>query len=663
MKRVTLILILISIITNCSFAQNDTVIIEKSQDKVIIGGQLYFVHIVKKGETLFSLSNAYEVTQKEIATENPEIFLGLQPGQALKIPAKVIKDDENKISNTDFIYHRVKRKQTVYSLSKKYNVTQADIFACNPGSRYGINENQIIKIPKSKEVVDAINQFKVNEPLYDTLKTEDQYIYHKVVKDDTEFSIKRLYAINKDILYEHNPFLNEGLKLGQTLKIPMVIGEESSTVLIRSDEELNDTIIFDKRDFIAYSDSIQNTDCNRLTFQREPFQVALLLPLYLEKNDEEFYVDSSEVDDFGKKIYEKIYYEPFYVYPGSKAFVEFYEGFLMAVDSLKQRGLSINLHVYDTQNDTARIKEIISFPEFENTNLIIGPIYNQEVKVVSEFSREHQIKMISPLSDNLTLVNENPYLFQVYPSYISQIDEFANFVSGFSDKNIILVHNADSMGYSNIQMIKEKIFKNLSVDTLVNNIQFKEVAFIDSINVLEHALSEEIENVFIVPSNEEAFVTDVITNLNTLKTYGHDVRVIGLSRWQRFRNIDPEYYFNLDLCIAAPFFIDYHDKDVKKFVLRYRETFKTEPDQMAVHGYDVGLYFLSALMNYGNYFGECIYNHKVDLLQANYKFVKWYRQSGYENIGVDIIKYYEGYNIYRIDGIEPESKIELQKPE
>jgi len=185
-KRVTLIF-LISILATCSFAQNDTVIIEKSKDKVIIGGHLYYVHIVKKGETLFSLSNVYGVTQKEIATENPEIFLGLQIGQALKIPAKDLEEDENKILSTDFIYHRVKRKQTVYSLSKKYNVTQADIFACNPGSRYGINENQIIKIPKSKEVVDAIQQFMVDKTVTDTLKTEDKYIYHKVEKGDTEY--------------------------------------------------------------------------------------------------------------------------------------------------------------------------------------------------------------------------------------------------------------------------------------------------------------------------------------------------------------------------------------------------------------------------------------------------------------------------------------------
>ena len=99
MKRVTLILILFSIIINYSFAQSDTVIVEKSKDKVIIGGQVYYVHIVKKGETLFSLSNAYNITQKEIAKENPEIFLGLQIGQALKIPYINI---DNEIPKRDY---------------------------------------------------------------------------------------------------------------------------------------------------------------------------------------------------------------------------------------------------------------------------------------------------------------------------------------------------------------------------------------------------------------------------------------------------------------------------------------------------------------------------------------------------------------------------------
>lgn len=651
MRRITLILIVLSALFVQSFAQNDTLTIKTSTDKVVIGGQAYYVHIVKKGETLFSLSKAYNVSQKDIAKENPDIFLGLQIGQALKIPVSELQGEE-KVRSTDFNYHRVKKGQTLYSLSRKYNVSQEDIIACNPEVNYGIKVDQIIKIPKSKKVVEAIKS-PVNRKLKDTVEVTRNFIYHKVQPKETIFSLTRTYEINEDLLLEHNPYLSEGLKVGQVLKIPNVEEEiDEATVLIKTEADFVDSVIYEKRGRLAYSDSFEITECRKLTKpQREPYQIAVMLPLYLEKNDEEFYIDSSKYDDNGKKIYEKIYYGRFHIHNRSIPFVEFYEGLLLAVESLKKQGLSLNIHVYDTQNDTARIKEILGFPELAYMDLIIGPVYNHEIRLVSEYSKKHRIKMVSPLTDNLRLVDENPFLFQVKPSHNAQINEFAKYVAEFGDKNIILVHNGDSLGYSNIEMVKNKIFANLSVDTLVNNIQFKEVVFADSIFVLEHALNEDVENVFIIPSNEEAFVTNVVTKLNTLKAFGHEVKVVGLSRWQRFRNVDPEYFFNLDLCIVAPFFVDYHHEDVKNFVLKYRETYKTEPNQMAIHAYDVGLYFLSALKDYGESFDQCIYNYHIDLLQADYRFVKWYPDSGFENVNVDILKYYDGYNIVRINEI------------
>jgi len=628
------------------FAQPDTLKIEKSNDKVIIGGQVYYVHIVKQGETLYSISNAYGVSQKEIAKENPEIFLGLIIGQALKIPlVKPENENDEQVENDNFIYHKVKKGHTLYSLSRKYNVSQEEIIRHNPTVRYGINIDQIIKIPKTNYQNEEVSIPKT-QTLTDTIKISDQYLYHEVKSKETIYSLVRVYHISEELLYDLNPFLSDGLKVGQILKIPKVHGAEDGFVFEDITAQVKDTVVYERRNQLAYSDSIVFSQCDSLRRKQvNPFNVAVLLPLYIEHSEQEFYIDSSKVNEFGKKIYETIYRAPNYIYPRAINYVEFYEGILLAVDSLKKQGFSVNLHVFDTDGDTNKVNEILRQPKMKNLDLIIGPVYSNEVEIVSNFSLKHRIKMVSPFSDNMLLLEKNPFLFQVSPSFSSQFDKLAQFSSDYKNKNIVLLHNIDSGQYESISLLKEKLFNYYSLDTSIRDLQFKEVHFSDSIHVIEHALTKNNENIIIVPSNDQAFVSLVISNLNSLVSKGYSIKTFGMSRWYRFDNVDPEYFYNLATHLVVPFYIDYKDQKVKDFILKYRYLFKSEPDQYVMHGFDVSMYFLTALQKYGNDFQNCIYHHKVDLLQSDMHFVKWYEYSGFENIGASLIRYDSNYSI------------------
>lgn len=646
MKNLFLIISISLFFVNILYGQVDTLVIEKSSDKVMIGGQVYYVHIVKQGETLYSLSKAYGVSQKEIAKENPEIFLGLIVGQALKIPLIKTETEIDQPQDADmYIFHRVKKGQTLYSLSKKYNVSQEEIIKQNPSVQYGVNVDQVIKIPKKGFIEEGLVIPKTTIT-QDTIKLPEEFIYHDVKPKETVYSLLRLYNISEELLYDLNPFLAEGLKIGQKLKIPKVYDPEEGFVFETISAEKKDTIIYERRGKVAYSDSVKFESCDTLKRKRhEPFNVAILLPLYIEQSEQEFYIDSTKRDEFGKKIYETIYRSPNYIYPRAINFIEFYEGILMAVDSLKKQGFSVNLNVYDTKGDTNKIHDILLFPNMKNMDLIIGPVYSYEVDIVSRYALKHRIKMVSPLADNISIVDTNPYLFQVSPGFLSQFDELAKASAEFKDQNIVLLHNIDSGQYTNILSLKDKLFNYYSLDTALRDLQFKEVFFTDSIHIIEHALSKNSENIIIVPSNDQAFVSLVITNLNALAAKGYKLRTFGMSRWYRFGNIDPEQFYTLNTQLVVPFYIDYKDKRVKDFIYKYRAMYKAEPDQYAMHGFDVGMYFLSALLYYGNNFPNCIYHYSTDQLQAKFRFVKWDKYSGFENIGMSIIKYEKDYTI------------------
>ena len=127
-----------------SFTLHSQVVVERSNDKVIISGVPYYIHLVKKGETAYSISRAYGITVDELTKENPPALYGVNEGQTLRIPVKEVSEtvvsvpqqNRPRRDESKYIYHKLKPGETVYFLSKSYGVSENEIISGNPRDRY-----------------------------------------------------------------------------------------------------------------------------------------------------------------------------------------------------------------------------------------------------------------------------------------------------------------------------------------------------------------------------------------------------------------------------------------------------------------------------------------------------------------------------------------------
>jgi ABC-type branched-subunit amino acid transport system substrate-binding protein/LysM repeat protein len=608
--------------------------VKKSTDKVKIEGKYYYIHIVRKGETLYSISKTYNVSQMEIAMENPDIYLGLQVDQALKIPINdisLISLDQNK--DDDYIYHIVRKGETLFGLSKKYSISIQDIIATNPEVELGVKISQVILIPKQRKQISV------------SPDTTLVFIYHEVQPKEGFYSLYKKYGVTEQTIKRFNAHLvSDGLRLGTILRIPK---NPKDTIPIETQKPL--ILPITQGEETKANDTISG--CNPALVQNNKkaiYNVALLLPL-LTKEFENPSSDSLGQNSNGKQSVKN------QIPQRSINFLDFYQGAMLAIDSMKNAGLSLNLWVYDTNRSSLKSQSLLQEKGLKEADLIVGPIYPETIKPVSEFARENKIPIVSPLSTNNYLLSNNPYLIQVNPSFQTQLKEFSNKVNFCDNRNIVIIHDADSTNDGMLNSFKELIKSRIQQCNDADQIHFKEVSYSPGSPMPEiqekisHSLVYEKENLIIVPSNNEAFVVDLLGNLHTLATYyNYPISLYGFPRWQRFKSVQLDYYYQLQLHLFTPFHTNYSNPNVKEFVEKYRVKYRAEPSMFSFQGYDVFLYFLSALNEYGSEFRDCLPNHKINLLQSEYSFTKTGANDGYENSSVYLIKYTPDFEIVRL---------------
>ena len=353
----SLILIVASLLVNHVNAQD--VAIKRSSVIENYKGKPYYIHFVKQGETLSGISKVYNVTIDELNADNPALDKGLKADMVLKIPQKAqlevpeidvpkkenaaVKPKPEKPEATakpqadpGFIIYQVKKQETLYGISKQFNVTVDDILKMNPGFD-SLKAGMDIKIPKKKAADNVTKtEAKAPETKTEAITKPDQGKDEILVKSgETLYSIAKNNNTTVDNLIDLNPKLKDGLKAGMVLKLHKPVANNSAKPDTRTETSANIKPVIP-------------SNCYNASNLNKTYNIALLLPFLL--NEAPDVLEAPEL----KKTSD---FENF-------NYFQFYAGFMLAADSLEKYGLQANIQVLDADklNDTLTIRQALRKP-------------------------------------------------------------------------------------------------------------------------------------------------------------------------------------------------------------------------------------------------------------------------------------------------------------
>jgi len=662
MSRKLVLIIFLTLLVSFVHAQEQSRIVNRSTTVHVVEGKEYYFHVVLHGQTIFAIARAYGVTEDDIRKENPELYdHELRQGQMIRIPilrnvTPSVSPDRESVGDPRFIQHQVKRRETIFGISRQYNISQEELIRYNPEISSGLKVNSILRIP-----------VKQDEPR--------EYMLYQVLPRQTIFSISREFNVSIDELKRLNEGLKDGLKAGQVIKIPLR-GTQPPTPFEPMPER-------DDIDATQVDRKVEDIYCQNPRLDAH-YQVALMIPLYLH-----------QTSDFDMRSYG--------IGHPSFTFMEYLQGVLIALDSIRAKGFDIRLYVYDVCDSLAKTRSVLRKPEIASMDLIIGPFHPNSLELVGEFSRLRNIPIVSPLysRDNL-LARRFTNMFQATPSRQEQMNEMARFIAHrHVEDNIIVIYDNHPASVQFVMEYKRVLTEEINsmraiqesssrqphvnalaaqrdgINNLANNVlhgpnqqvrdtrpietgqnrqrrNLKEVVFTqDGMPRIIDQMDSTRMNVLICLMGGQAVISNITRQLHHLRDT-FPMTVFGVPQWIGYESLDPRYLHSLNVHLFAPDFIDYTLPHNTAFIRRFRSEFFAEPGVDAFRAVQTGMFFFDALTRFGREFHRCMYslNNSNGALSPF-----WFQQvegsmSGWENRFVYIFRYHN----FTLEGVSDTKK-------
>lgn len=581
-----------------------------SYETVTVNGQSYYKYKVQQGEGLYAISRIFSVTMAEILRHNPDANKGLKLGQELLIPVSATSQSTEspfrqvqtsvpgsiqlKPTGQNITFnHTVSLGETVYSISKMYNTTVEEVYRLNPTARDGIIEGQLLVIPQRRIISE---------------EKEENYRYHTILPKETLYSVSRTYSLKPEDVVRANPGLSvETFQIGRVIRIPFF--ESYETVVPYEGENSRDEQLANR--LLSQGASSERLDM---------INVALLLPL---------------LDETGN---------------GHLRLQEYYEGFLLAVKELKERGSNVQLYVFEIGKgtDTKKLESLLETMEMQSLHLIVGGVSDAQIKKLSDFSRSRNITYVVPFSQSNGEVLNNGNIFQVNSlSQAIQSKTAKVFLDTFRNANLVFVNGGDNDKMEFVSQVQNRLRENgIRYETVHNSSALT--------STMLALLSANKENVIIPTSGDSHTLRDLLDKVKEVQEANPSLtlRLLGYPEWQTYSSLVDEYH-QIGVYFLSPFFVDTKAPAVGTFNDAFsrwygRAPLNTYPDY-AMWGYDTALFFLTALQRFGSDFEYRVDQVNVNALQFAFHFERMNNWGGFINTGLYLVFYDTNGRVIKMD--------------
>ena len=556
---------------------------------MVIKGKSYYLHTVQPGQTLYSICKTYGVDVEELKAQNDKKDNNLSLYEVIKIPfvEPFVEQDEK------YYYYRVAKGETLYSISRQYGIKPKRLLKYN--TQYAHNEplavGAVIRLPLSE--IDRSKLKTTVQPVMVEKRVTEEKTEKKEVKEETITLVKPERGDETRLVV-----VKDTLPVGAG---KMVVQDAKQGV----------------SDYLAGG-----------VMSADPFvKIALLLPFSAKEYP--LYLDSLggvQTVTITARV---------------EQFLDFYEGVLLAVDSLKNQGYKIDLHVYDTERNPEKMVVLAKELDYLRPDLIIGPVYGSVYKAVLDNLENKHIPVVYPLSSRSEGFGRYPNFIQVNASFgavaekMMQWLDVQRYQANMVYINLVGTEDADWMekrAFREQLKLREGIqFFNWRLDQIM----------LDSLRTM---LLPDRENILILPVSKEADVSKVLPLISALAD-SYQITVLGLPEWQTFTSVDHETFYKLNTKLFSYSYVDYQSPEAVAFADKFRKYFSTEPGSLVFKAFDMGLYFIGLAAKYRDKTLEALEYDDRATSFSRFRFNKIKNGEGKENHGFYIVNFGSDYRL------------------